>query len=92
MNLDRLPTSALLDPRRDHYGRDTDTQPIETELERIGTHDPIRAGDSVHWGWNMIEEPTMFVVCDNEQSFIPLRTRPQRLVNFLHEHLLDNVR
>jgi hypothetical protein len=62
--------SASRDPRRDRDSWNADTQLVESESIRGNSF--IWCGDTFCWGRNMVIEPTVLIVSDEEQSFIPL--------------------
>lgn len=82
-----LLTSTLLNPRRDHDGRNPDPQAIKMKQKGFGSHNPIRAGDPTDRSGHMIKEPTMLIISDHEQGLVPLRASPESFVHLLHEHL-----
>lgn len=83
----RIHTSALLYPRRDHDGRNSNSEPIKTEQKRLRSNDSVGARNTGDRRRNVVEESTVLIVGDDEQSFVPLRRRSKRLVDLLNEHL-----
>ena len=80
-------TSPFLDPRRDHNRRHTNSKPIELEERRRRAGVPIGARHIDIRSLDMVKEPAMFVISDNQKCLIPLRTSPQRLIHLLNQLL-----
>lgn len=80
-------TSALVNPRRDEKCGHTNPQPIEPEVEGVRTDDPVGVGHIRHRRRDMVVEPAVLIVGDEQCSLVPLRARPERLVHLLHQLL-----
>lgn len=80
-------TSPLLNPRRDHYCRHTDSKPIELEKVRGRASVPIGVRNITKWSLDMIIEASVLIVGDDQQSLIPLRASSQCLVDLLDQLL-----
>lgn len=65
-------TCARFNPWRDEEGRHPNPETVEHKIEVV-TYNIIWAGHTDDWSWYMVIEPTMLVICYDEQHLIPLR-------------------
>lgn len=79
--------SALFNPRRDEEAGHTHPEPLKFEVVRVRANNPIRLGHSDYRCGNMVIEPTMLIIGDDQSRLIPLWARSQCLVDFLDKPL-----
>ena len=75
------------DPRRHHDGGHPDAEAVEPEEEGQRATDGVGAGDADIGRRDVVVEAAVLVVGDDEQCVVPLRARPQRLVDVLDQPL-----
>src|SRR4051812_16415471 len=80
-------TGALLNPGRDEEAGHAHPEPIKLEVVRVRANNPIRLRHFDDRRGNMVIEATMLIIGDDESRLVPLRARPQRLVDLLDKSL-----
>ncbi|KAF8036980.1 hypothetical protein BT93_B0031 [Corymbia citriodora subsp. variegata] len=83
---------SVFNPRRDHNCWHTNPKSIELEEKGGRASITIQVRNINIWSSDIVIEPTVLVICDDQKGLIPLRTCPQCFINLLRELLpISNI-